>query len=607
MEAEKRFSKKLELLVAKYGKINQEFEVDPEIDLDELDYYTLYDLLSEDYNFFYKREKDEEYGINMDLGFSKVKSKNIYYVIFFNDNLVDSLRGIFDAPELYDDPPKLSTKYLKFAINDLRIKYQKDKYHTDDVKIFIDFTEELFEESYKKMDSMIEAGVIDFESLWYYLDRVNTVYKVKHFEEEICFRYKAFVLESSQKEAERLDLVGKILVPHKDSVMECEYIHTIKKFNGTKKLDQLKVDKLDEEEEKKFIGYGDQILNLYDKKVHMHISGTQYISDGKNVMSIEKDERVMVDYGGLEKYSNNPIEFYPIKGVDTENMKDSNKMIIFPFVNIYNLGINKTWGITHIRNLRDISYSSDAFDYLVLEDTKKSTVKCLINTHKKTSSYSDFIEGKGKGLVFLLYGPPGTGKTLTAEATCEYLKKPLYSINVGDLGTDPDKMEVILNQILDYAKRWDAIISIDEVDVFLEERETNMIIRNAMVCVFLKLLEYHDGIIFLTTNRLSSLDPAVKSRINLMMSYQELDQKSRRQIWESLFKKWDIKLSKKVIDSLSQHKLNGREIRNYIRLTFSILEDRQQEMTGKSILNVLEECFQITEEFTQKVKSNLYI
>ena len=94
----------------------------------------------------------------------------------------------------------------------------------------------------------------------------------------------------------------------------------------------------------------------------------------------------------------------------------------------------------------------------------------------------------------MLYGNPGVGKTFTAEATCEFLQRPLYPVNVGDLGTDPEHMESILTIVLEYAKRWDAIVSIDEVDIFLEKRESQNIIRNAMVGVFLKVLEYQDGI-----------------------------------------------------------------------------------------------------------------
>jgi len=287
-------------------------------------------------------------------------------------------------------------------------------------------------------------------------------------------------------------------------------------------------------------------------------------------------------------------------------MTEDDKLIVLPFVSIYNLGLNKQWGIAHINSVAEINYNTDAFDYLVLDDVKKRMIKCLINN--KQNKYTDFIDGKGDGLIFLLYGNSGTGKSLTAEATCEHLKKPLYTINVGDLGTDPENMETIMNMVFTHSKRWGAVIVIDEVDVFLEERETNMLVRNAMVGIFLKLLEYYDGIIFLTTNRLNSLDPAVKCRINMMLSYPDLDKSKRKKIWMSLFKKWNLNVESDIVEKLSCQKLNGREIRNYMKMVFAIHNERGGELTGKSIFSVFEECYKLSQEFNDTVnKPNMYI
>jgi AAA+ superfamily predicted ATPase len=337
----------------------------------------------------------------------------------------------------------------------------------------------------------------------------------------------------------------------------------------------------------------------------MFLDGKQYTLTEKGPISHERQERVMVDYDGMIKYANQPFDMILDSIIEYENLKEEDKLIILPFACIYNLGINKYWGMTHIKSLHEIDYKKDAFDFLVLENKKKSLIKSLISS-RTLSKYKDFIESKGNGLVFLLFGPPGTGKSLTAEATCEFLSKPLYNINVGDLGTDPENMEVILNRIIELSNRWDAVIVIDEVDIFLEERESNMIARNAMVGVFLKILEYHDGIIFLTTNRLQSLDPAVKSRINLMLSYKELGSDQRTQIWTSLFKKWSINIKKQTITKLANYKLNGREIRNYMKIVLSIHEQDNKVLSDKSFMVELENCFAITEEFTQQIKSTLY-
>ncbi|EGO02301.1 hypothetical protein SERLA73DRAFT_49637, partial [Serpula lacrymans var. lacrymans S7.3] len=115
----------------------------------------------------------------------------------------------------------------------------------------------------------------------------------------------------------------------------------------------------------------------------------------------------------------------------------------------------------------------------------------------------------------VLHGPPGTGKTLTAEALSEHLQRPLYNVGSAELSTEPSGLENDLSRILKLATAWDAIVLIDEADVFLEKRSLHEIERNALVSVALRLLEYHRGVLFLTTNRIKSFDEAFLSRFSI--------------------------------------------------------------------------------------------
>lgn len=92
----------------------------------------------------------------------------------------------------------------------------------------------------------------------------------------------------------------------------------------------------------------------------------------------------------------------------------------------------------------------------------------------------------------------GTGKTLTAECVAEYQKRPLYAISCGDLGTDPERLEVKLKEVFNYAVAWKAILLLDEADIFLQERSIDDVNRNALVSIFLRELEYYDGILFVS-------------------------------------------------------------------------------------------------------------
>ena len=106
----------------------------------------------------------------------------------------------------------------------------------------------------------------------------------------------------------------------------------------------------------------------------------------------------------------------------------------------------------------------------------------------------------------VLHGPPGTGKTLTAEGISELLKCPLYMVSAGELGTDSRFLESELQKILDICHAWGAILLLDEADVFLEKRNMHDLHRNALVSIFLRQLEYFQGILFLTTNRVEVCD-----------------------------------------------------------------------------------------------------
>lgn len=93
----------------------------------------------------------------------------------------------------------------------------------------------------------------------------------------------------------------------------------------------------------------------------------------------------------------------------------------------------------------------------------------------------------------------------------------------GELGTTTQAMESALQSAFRIAKEWNAILLLDESDVFLSKRSADHLEKNAFVPVFLGLLEYYQGIMFLTTNRAEEFDPAFLSRIHLIIDYHPLD------------------------------------------------------------------------------------
>lgn len=125
---------------------------------------------------------------------------------------------------------------------------------------------------------------------------------------------------------------------------------------------------------------------------------------------------------------------------------------------------------------------------------------------------------------------------------------------------------------MDMAATWRAVLLIDEADVFLERRSLHDLHRNAMVSVFLRVLEYYSGILFLTTNRVSTFDDAFKSRIHIPIRYTDLSHQSRAEIWRNMCKRvpGGVDIDERGIEVLAEHELNGRQIKNVIKAAESL-------------------------------------
>ena len=82
--------------------------------------------------------------------------------------------------------------------------------------------------------------------------------------------------------------------------------------------------------------------------------------------------------------------------------------------------------------------------------------------------FGDLIQGKHGGLVILACGKPGVGKTLTAEVYAETTERPLYVLELGELGTNVAQVEENLQRVFTRVARWNAVLQFDECEIFLD-------------------------------------------------------------------------------------------------------------------------------------------
>ncbi len=179
----------------------------------------------------------------------------------------------------------------------------------------------------------------------------------------------------------------------------------------------------------------------------------------------------------------------------------------------------------------------------------------------------DIVAGKSGGTTVLCAGPPGVGKTLTAEVYSEIIQRPLYRVHSGQLGLSVSAMEGALKDALTRAQRWGAVMLIDEADVYIKRRDDDMTM-NAVVGVFLRVLEYFNGLLFLTTNRIDDIDEAIVSRCIALIKFYPPDAEARRKIWKVMSEQFALGLDAAVVDALVDTfpEASGRDIKGLSKL-----------------------------------------
>lgn len=360
---------------------------------------------------------------------------------------------------------------------------------------------------------------------------------------------------------------------------------------------------------------------LYDKFVspdgfvHMKYEGNTYNQGFQNSRIARfVNSRVVVDPKGCQRFDtrmfNSLLELEGVELVTNDADESTNVQTpsnlqfaqITPFIMVFDLTHGR-WGTGLVLNAKAVEFRTDAFDKVVMPESRKRLVRALALHHNTEGANIDIIAGKGGGNIFLLDGAPGTGKTLTAEATAEELSRILYKVSLGELGSSVEKLESALDKILSLAERWNAVLLIDEADVFLEKRTSENLARNAVVAVFLRKLEYFGGLLFLTTNRGDNLDEAFLSRVTLGLHFRKPDEDGQTAIWNGLLKNAGIKLVESDIGRLVAFGVNGREIKNAINTARALASLDDVKVGFKHIDEILRTRKQFFEEVQTSARS----
>ena len=131
--------------------------------------------------------------------------------------------------------------------------------------------------------------------------------------------------------------------------------------------------------------------------------------------------------------------------------------------------------------------------------------------------------------------------------------------------------------------------------------------RNALVSVFLRVLEYNVGILILTSNRVGTFDEAFKSRIQLALHYENLTPAQQRKIWRNFLARlrdmdpgsieYDDIMDN--ADELIKEDMNGRQIRNVITTARQLALYKKKTFCYEHLKHVIE----VSGEFEKYLKT----
>jgi hypothetical protein len=263
-----------------------------------------------------------------------------------------------------------------------------------------------------------------------------------------------------------------------------------------------------------------------------------------------------------------------------EDARPTYEMAIRPVVPVFDFKRHLRLRV-HVANLTDYAYDRSLGDKLVLPADSRRLVDMLV-AHK--GGFADIIAHKGGGAIILCAGVPGTGKTLTAEVYAEVMERPLYSVQCSQLGVDPTELEDELLKTFARARRWNAILLLDEADVYVAARGSNLE-QNAIVGVFLRVLEYYGGVLFLTTNRSDLVDDAIASRCIARIDYTVPTVEDQRRIWAILANVMGVPLAPATIHRITAKipTLTGRDIKNLLKLAVLVTSADGRPITEEVI------------------------
>lgn len=180
--------------------------------------------------------------------------------------------------------------------------------------------------------------------------------------------------------------------------------------------------------------------------------------------------------------------------------------------------------------------------------------------------------GRGMGVAALFSGPPGTGKTMVAGLIAKELDLELYQVDLSRIVSKwVGETEKQLAKVFEAAEAGHALLLFDEADALFAKRSAEVKsavdrYANLEVNYLLQRVESFEGVVILTTNLDTSIDPALRRRLASHIAFSKPEPAEQLTLWKAMLATGaplgsDLELDKLVDDF---EDMTGANIRNAV-------------------------------------------
>jgi hypothetical protein len=176
----------------------------------------------------------------------------------------------------------------------------------------------------------------------------------------------------------------------------------------------------------------------------------------------------------------------------------------------------------------------------------------------------------GRALSALFSGGPGTGKTMVATLIGKELGLEVFRVDLSKVVSKYiGETERNLDRVFAEASRCRAMLLFDEADSLFAKRtevkSSNDRYANLEVNFLLQRLEAHDGVVILTTNAATAIDPAFARRLRYRVEFPAPDHGERALLWRAMIPRSAPVAADVDFAALGKtYKLSGGHIKNAV-------------------------------------------